>query len=258
MIQAEKRSVAEIRVIDEPVTVVVSLKGWVRALKGHEFEAAGLTFKAGDALYGTFACRSVDTLLVFGSNGRVYTVPVSNLPGGRGDGAPITTLIDLESGTQPAHYVAGHVEQTLLLANTAGFALQAKIGDMLSRQRGGKSFLAVEADAKLLPPVAVLPSHTRVAGLSMAGHLLVFALDEIKLQSNGGRGLTLMDVDAKDPMVSVAAFGDALKVIGLMRGDKPKEDVLSGPALDTHVGKRARKGRKVQGLKRVLRVVSAD
>jgi topoisomerase-4 subunit A len=258
LIQAEKRSVAEIRVIDEPVTVVVSLKGWVRALKGHEFEAAGLTFKAGDALYGTFACRSVDTLLVFGSNGRVYTVPVSNLPGGRGDGAPITTLIDLESGTQPAHYVAGHVEQTLLLANTAGFALQAKIGDMLSRQRGGKSFLAVEADAKLLPPVAVLPLHTRVAGLSMAGHLIVFALDEIKLQSNGGRGLTLMDVDAKDPMVSVAAFADALKMIGLTRGDKPKEELLTGPALDTHVGKRARKGRKVQGLKRVLRVVSAD
>ena len=63
--------------VDEPVTVVVSLKGWVRALKGHELEPSSLAFKAGDALYGTFACRSVDTLLVFGSNGRVYSVPVS-------------------------------------------------------------------------------------------------------------------------------------------------------------------------------------
>ena len=90
--------------VDEPVTVVVSAKGWVRALKGHEVDAATLAFKAGDALYGTFACRSVDTLLVFGSaakgSGRVYSVAVAALPGGRGDGVPITTLIDLEPGTQ--------------------------------------------------------------------------------------------------------------------------------------------------------------
>ncbi len=255
LIQAEKRAVAEIRVVDEPVTVVVSLKGWVRALKGHELEASSLAFKAGDALYGTFACRSVDTLLVFGSNGRAYTVAVSALPGGRGDGAPITTLIDLESGTQPAHYFAGHAEHTLLLTNTAGFGLQAKVGDMLSRQRGGKGFLTLEENARLLPPVAVLPQHKNFAGLSLNGHLLVFALDEVKLQSNGGRGLTLMDVDEKDPMISVAAFADVLKVTGLGRGDKPKDEELSGAELEAHAGKRARKGRKVHGFKKLLRVV---
>jgi len=95
LIQTEKRAVAEIRVVDEPVTVVVSLKGWVRSMKGHEIDAASLVFKAGDGLYGTFACRSVDTLLAFGSNGRVYSVGVSGLPGGRGDGQPITSLIEL-------------------------------------------------------------------------------------------------------------------------------------------------------------------
>ena len=107
LIQEERRVVAEIKVVDEPVTVVVSLKGWVRALKGHEIDPAALAFKAGDALYGCFPCRSVDTLLVFGSNGRVYSVAVAGLPGGRGDGVPITTLIDLEAGTQIAHYWAG-------------------------------------------------------------------------------------------------------------------------------------------------------
>jgi topoisomerase-4 subunit A len=74
--------VAEVKVVDEPVTVVVSLKGWVRALKGHEVDPAALAFKAGDGLYGTFACRSVDTLLVFGSNGRVYSVAVAACPAG--------------------------------------------------------------------------------------------------------------------------------------------------------------------------------
>ena len=80
LIQAEKKAVAEVRVIDEPVTVVVSLKGWVRARQGHGHDPASFAFKAGDGLYGTFECRTVDTLLAFGSNGRVYSVPVSVLP----------------------------------------------------------------------------------------------------------------------------------------------------------------------------------
>jgi len=255
IIQPEKRAVAEVRIVDEPVSVVVSLKGWVRALKGHEIEPSSLGFKAGDALYGVFPCRSVDTLLVFGTNGRVYSVAVSGLPGGRGDGTPITTLVDLESGTQPAHYFAGNAEQTLMLANTAGFGLLAKVGDMLSRQRGGKSFLTLDEPARLLPPVPVLPQHKQFAGLSMSGHLLVFPLDELKLQSNGGRGLTLLDVSDKDPLVSVAAFVESLKVLGLGRGDKPKEDELKNSALAAHVGKRARKGKKVEGFKKAMRVV---
>src|SRR5690606_36690387 len=122
LIQAERRVVAELKVVYEPVTLVVSLKGWVRAIKGHEIDAAALAFKPGDGLYGTFACRSVETLLVFGSaakgSGRVYSVPVASLPGGRGDGQPITSLIDLEPGTQLVHYYAGPADATLLLAST--------------------------------------------------------------------------------------------------------------------------------------------
>jgi topoisomerase-4 subunit A len=256
LIQAERRAVAEVKIIDEPVTVVVSLKGWVRALKGHEIEAAGLQFKAGDGLYGTFQCRSVDTLAVIGSNGRVYSVGVSLLPGGRGDGQPITTLIDLESGTQPAHYVAGSAEQTLLLASTGGFGLLARIGDLLTRQRGGKAFLSLEADEKPLPPVAT--QGAQIACLSLTGRLLVFPLDELKLQSNGGRGLTLIDLDAKDALVSVAVFSQALQVLGSGRGGKPKEELLKNSALAAHVGKRARKGKLIDAAIKPQRVVAAS
>ncbi len=256
LIQAEKRVVAEVRVVDEPVTVVVSLKGWVRALKGHEVDGATLQFKAGDALYGTFACRSVDTLLVFGSGGRVYSVGVNLLPGGRGDGQPITTLIDLESGTQPAHYFAGHAQQTLLLANTGGFGLLARVGDLLSRQRGGKSFLTLEADEKPLPP-SLADGAARVACLTLEGRMLVFGLEELKLQANGGRGLTLIDLDPKDALVSVAAFSDALQVLGTGRGGKPREETLRGTALAPFDGKRARKGRKQDAMPKAMRVVAA-
>ena len=255
LIQEDRRAVAEIKVVDEPVTLVISLKGWVRALKGHEVDPATLAFKAGDALYGSFACRSVDNLLVFGSSGRVYSVATAGLPGGRGDGVPITTLIDLEAGTQIAHYFAGAAATTLLLANTGGFGLLATAADMFGRNRGGKAFLTLDANHRLLPPVPVLPAQTQVACLALDGRLLVFALDELKLQGNGGKGLTLMDVDAKAPLISVATFATTLKVIGSGRAGKPKEEDLKGAALLPHVGKRARKGRKVDGLQKVLRVL---
>ncbi|MFN8865790.1 MAG: DNA topoisomerase IV subunit A [Pseudomonadota bacterium] len=258
LVQEERRAVAEIKVPDEPVTVVVSLKGWVRALKGHEVDAATLQFKPGDALYGTFACRSLDTLLVLGSNGRAYSAAVSGLPGGRGDGQPITTLVDLEAGTQPAHYFAGAADTVLLLAGTGGFGLLARAGDLHGRNRGGKAFLVLEAGEKPLPPAVVAPGHARVACLALDGRLLVFGLDELKLQGNGGRGLTLMDVDARAPLVSACSIGAALRVEGQGRGGKPKDDRLGGPALVAYEGRRARKGRKVEGFPRPMRVVPAS
>jgi topoisomerase-4 subunit A len=256
LIQEEKRAVAEVKIVDEPVTVVVSLKGWVRALKGHEVDAAAQSFKAGDGLYGAFPCRSVDTLYVFGSNGRVYNVAVAVLPGGRGDGQPITSLIELETGTQPAHYFAGSGETTLLLANTGGFGLLARCADLATRQRGGKSFLALEDKEHVLPPAAVATTHAQVACLSLSGRLLVYPLGELKLQPKGGRGLTLMDVDAKDPLLSVASCGDALRVLGTGRGGKAKDELLKGAALAAHVGKRARKGHKVEGILKPLQVLA--
>jgi topoisomerase IV subunit A len=256
LIQEERRAVAEVKVIDEPVTVVVSLKGWVRALKGQDTDASTLQFKPGDALYGAFPCRTVDTLAVLGSDGRAYSVPVSSLPGGRGDGAPITTLIELETGTQPAHYVAGHQEMSLLLAHTGGTGLLAKLGDLVGRNKGGKSFLTLEPGEQVLPPAPLAPSATQVACLAMDGRLLCFPLDDLKLQSKCGRGLTLMDVDGPSPLVSVAVFRDTLTVRGQGRGGKPKEEVLRASALSSYQGKRARKGHKIDGFVRPMQLLA--
>jgi len=255
VLQADKRAVAEVKIVDEPVTVVVSMKGWVRALKGHEIDTSTLAFKAGDALYGAFPCRSVESLVVLGSNGRAYSVAVSLLPGGRGDGTPITTLADFEGGSPPAHYFAGAADTLLLLANTGGFGLLAQAGDLTSRQRAGKTFLSLEAGEHVLPPAIVQATHKRVACLTVSGRLLVFALSDLKRQANGGRGLTLMDVDAKDPLLSVSTCADALTVHGTNRG-KPKDEVLKGAELAGHEGKRARKGHKVHGFKEVARVTA--
>ena len=261
LVQEEKKAVAEVKVVDEPVTVVVSTKGWVRALKGHEVDDTALAFKPGDGLYATYLARTGDVLLVFGTaskgSGRVYSVAVALLPGGRGDGVPITTLIDLEAGTQIAHYFAGAATTTLLLANSGGYGLLALAGDMVGRNRGGKAFLTLDDGDRLLPPVTVAATHKQVACLAADGRLLVYGLDELKLQPGGGRGLTLMDVDSNAPLLSVASLADALKVVGVGRGQKPKEEVFKWAALADHIGKRARKGRVVAGFQKVLKVVAA-
>jgi topoisomerase-4 subunit A len=200
----------------------------------------------------------VETLLVFGSVakgvGRVYSVAVSSLPGGRGDGVPVTSLIDLEPGTTPAHWFAGPADATLLMASSAGFGLLAKAGDMHGRNKSGKAFLTVDAGHSILPPRVLQPGQHQVACLAADGRLLVFPLDELKLQPGGGKGLTLMDVDDKTPLLSVAPMADSVTVIGTGRGDKPREDVVKNSALAGHVGKRARKGKAVDGFKKVLRL----
>ena len=238
--------------VDEPVTVVVSDKGWVRAIKGHELDTAGLAFKPGDALQASFACRSVDTLLVFGTpaegSGRVYSVPVAALPAAtlaRGEGVPLTTLIDLAPGTRPAHCFAGASGVTLLLANGGGFGLLATVADMVGRNKGGRDFLTVADGEALLAPAVVAAGHAQVACLSGDGRLLLFALDELKLQANGGKGLTLMDVDSKAPLIAAITCGDGLRVLGTGRGGKPRDEGLKGVGLARHVGKRARKGQRV-------------
>ncbi|MFX1682019.1 DNA topoisomerase IV subunit A [Mitsuaria sp. CC2] len=264
-IKEDKRAVAEVRIVDEPVTVVVSLKGWVRALKGHEVDPAALAFKSGDSLYGVFPCRSVDPLVVLGTNGRAYSVPVSALPGGRGDGQPITTLIELESGTQIAHYYAAAATQKLLLAGTGGFGLVAEVGDLVGRQKAGKSFLSLEGEERPLPP-SVVPAGAaaakgeagavQVACLTMAGRLLTFAIDELKHQPKGGRGLTLIDLDAKDALVSIAAFTNLLMVSGTVRGGKAKEEPLRNAALAAYAGKRAKKGKACDVMTKPMRVTA--
>jgi len=244
--EAEKASVEQ-KVLDEPVTVVISQKGWVRARAGHGHDPAQFAFKAGDGLYGTYECRTVDTLLAFGSNGRVYSVPVSALPGARGDGVPITTLIELASSTRLLHYFAGPADSLLLLASTAGYGFTAKAGDMVSRIKAGKAFVTLDDGDEPIVPRLVQANASAIACLSEKGKLLVFGLDEIKTLSGGGRGVILMELETDEKLVSALPISErGVVVSGTGRGGKPQELVLNGAALAPHFGKRARKGKVLE------------
>jgi topoisomerase-4 subunit A len=259
LIQTEKKAVLEVKVVDEPVTVVVSQKGWVRTRTGHGHEASSFAFKAGDGLYGTFECRSVDTLLVFGSNGRIYSVAVSLLPGGRGDGQPVTTLLELESGTQLLYYFAGPASATLLLSSTAGYGFMATVDNMVSRQKAGKAFVTCnEGESQCCPslvsgahgrvavagtPATMVAPATHVACASAGGRILTFEITELKSMANGGRGLMLIDLEAKDTLAGAAAYTRSIRIEGIGRGGKEREETLEIRSLNNARAARARKGK---------------
>ena len=258
LIQAEKKAVLEIKVVDEPVTVVVSQMGWVRAQKGWVKERNGdaastpvaapeYSFKSGDSLYGAFECRTVDTLLVFGNQGRVYSVPVALLPGARGDGQPITTLIELGAGTKVAHYFAGAAQAQLLLSSSAGYGFLATVGDMVSRQKAGKAFITCnEGDTVCCPSPANVPPGTQathVACASTGGRILTFEISELKSMSGGGRGLMLIDLEDKDRLAGAAAYTRSVKIEGIGRGGKARDETLEIRSLNNARAVRGRKGK---------------
>ena len=247
LIQEDKRAIAEAKVIDEPVTVIVSQKGWVRVRQGHEHDTQQFSFKSGDTLYATYECRTVDVMQGFGSDGRVYTVPVSELPGARGDGAPLTSFVNLAAGSQMVAYYAGQLDDLVLISTRAGNGFLANVADMLTRNKAGKSFIGIDSkfstgDAPL-GASKVRPGMKQVACLSESARLLVFPLDELKRLPTGGKGVILMGLDDKERLASAIAVGpDGATYSGAGRAGKPSELSLDSKTLKSFAGNRARKG----------------
>ncbi len=251
IIQEDKRAIAETKVVDEPVTVIVSQKGWVRVRQGHEHDPSQFSFKAGDGMYGTFECRTVDLMQGFGSDGRVYTVPVSELPGARGDGSPLTSFVNLAAGSQMVAYYAGHADDLVLISTRAGNGFLANVSDMMTRNKAGKAFVGVDAkfpsgDAPL-GAAKVSVGMKQVACLSESAKLLVFPLDELKRLPAGGKGVILMGLDGKETLASAITVGaEGATYSGAGRAGKPTELNLDAKTLKTFVGNRARKGHFVE------------
>ena len=244
LIEEAGKSVVTQTVVDEPVTVIFSEKGWVRARSGHGHDATLFTFKEGDGLYGAFECRTVDHAILIGSSGRVYSVAVGALPGARGDGVPVTTLIDLGAGTRIVHMLAGSAEQTALLAASNGYGFVCRIADMLSRTKGGKVFLKMDTAHEPVRPAVIAAGAVRVAAMGTGQRLLVFKLDEVNALAGGGRGVILQELDLKEKLLAVAVFGAAgLLVEGAGRGGKEFNISLEVRALKPYEAKRARKGK---------------
>jgi topoisomerase-4 subunit A len=172
---------------------------------------------------------------------------VSQLPSARGDGAPITTFVELEPGTRCEHVLAAAADTGVLLSTRGGLGFLCRAGDLVGRTRQGKSFLSVDAGDEPIRPSLVSAEMAQVLCVSGGGRALVLALDEIKTLRNGGRGVILMGLDPKEQLCQALAFGAAGAIVeGTGRGGKAIRREMSARELGGYAGARARKGRLLE------------
>ncbi|MDZ4200877.1 MAG: DNA topoisomerase IV subunit A [Gallionella sp.] len=246
LIKEEERSALVAPVVDEPVTVILSNKHWVRSRQGHGLDLSSTAFKDGDGLLAKFECRTTDHCIVICDNGRVCSIPVAQLPSGRGDGAPLATFIELAPGAKIAHALCGNAAQHVLIATAAGYGFYCTLADMLGRNKAGKQFISVDKEA-ILPPFPFTPTEqSLVAAVSSGGRLLVFLLTELKRLSGGGKGVILMGLADRDELAATSVINQPEVKISGMSGAREQVIKLSGATLHEYFGKRARGGKPLQ------------
>ena len=242
LIEAVAPTVVNRAVPDEPITISVSRHGWMRSRQGHGLDVAQFAYKAGDAALAVLETRSVNPIVVLDSKGRAYTIRASDVPGGRSDGVPVTTLIEVQAGAKVAQAISAVPEQKFLVAGTGGYGFIVAMQDMVSRVKAGKAFMALEDDEEPLAPVPVSAGLDHVAALSANGRLLVFPIEEMR-EVPKGRGVIIMGLDRGEKLIAVALASSSKVVVhGTNRVGKLTPVVIEGDALVKYLLHRARKG----------------
>jgi len=178
---------AEAMIEKEPITVVLSEKGWIRSIKGHNTEAAGLTFKEGDRLKCFVRAQTTDTLLLFATNGRFYSLTADKLPGGRGHGEPFRLMVDIEDAGDSVDLFVYEPGRKLLVASTSGHGFIVAEDEVVAMTRKGKQILNVKGDeAAVVAPV----DGDSVAVIGDNRKLLLFPLKELP-EMPRGKGVRL-------------------------------------------------------------------
>ena len=254
LIEAAEKAAVEARQVEEPVTVIISAKGWVRSRQGHGHDARQFNFKTGDELAGAHEVKTTDQLYALASNGRVYSIPVAGLPSARGDGVPVTSFVELEAGSQILHAFAASADAGVLLATEKGFGLTCVAGDWQSRMKAGKHFLTLEEGDVPLPPVLFDASRTDANVVCLSdgqgggdkGRVLAYPVSEVKTLHKGGRGVTLMGLEKKEKLRQVIVAADTgLVVTGTGRMAKPQSRTMSTREIAANAGTRGRKGKQL-------------
>jgi topoisomerase IV subunit A len=242
LIKTAERAQVERTVVEEPITVILSQKGWIRARTGHGLDVSQLSFKDGDALLQTLECKTTDPVIVLAASGKSFTLEAANIPAGRGDGAPVNTLVNASSD-DIVWMASGDLGRELLMNSSAGLGFLCKLGDLVTKTRQGKDFMKLEEGARAQKPAVIPGNLSLVAALSADARLLVFPLEEIPVRPNGGVGVQLIALPEKVSLASVALTdGKSLVVSGVKRKNRAV-DTLDAKQLAEHRGKRAQRGK---------------
>lgn len=262
--RAEAQAFSETELLSvDPITVVISDKGWIRAAKGHDIDPAALSYKAGDSFKFAITGRTNQNVILLDSTGRSYSLSAHNLPSARGQGEPLSGRINPPSGATFEGALMGNDDQRVLLASDAGYGFVATLGDLISKNKAGKSLLTLPEGARVLPPQLLLndPAQTLIAAVSNDGRLLVFPVTELPELARG-KGNKIINIPSakvktrEEYVIAVSVIGPG-QLLTLVSGKR--HITLKASDLDHYRGERGRRGNKLpRGFQKVDQVEVTD
>ncbi|MCS4534021.1 DNA topoisomerase IV subunit A [Neisseria montereyensis] len=260
LVEAAERATLTQTTADEPVTLILSEKGWIRSRAGHHLDLSQTTFKEGDGLKQVLEGRTVWPVVILDSHGRTYTLDAAEIPGGRGDGVPVSSLIELQNGAEVTAMMTGLPDQHYLLGNSGGYGFIAKLGDMNSRIKAGKNVMTLKAGEKTLPPVPVysvslINPDCKVLLASDDHRLLAFSIGELEVREKG-RGLQMISLSdgARLEHLTVSTSPEFIAESVGKRGAEHKERLR----MQDISNKRGRKGKLLDISGRLKALYGAD
>jgi len=232
----------------EPITVVLSQRGWVRAGKGHEVDPLSLNYKSGDEYQSSARGRTNGTAMFLDTTGRVYCVPAHGFPSARGLGEPISGRLKPPDGSQFVSVMMGDDADRYLFSTSAGYGFVSPLGPLVGRNKAGKAVISVPAGAVVLPAVKITDSKTDiVAAISDSGSMLTFPVTELP-ELNRGKGNKIFNIPGKkfkageESMLALAVVPEKGK-LKIHAGQR--HTTIKYNELDAYAGARGQRGRKL-------------
>lgn len=240
----------------EPMTVILSTRGWIRAAKGHDFDVSGLTFKAGDSLKAALPGRSNQLIAFIDSTGRSYSTAIHTLPSARSSGEPLTSRFNPPAGANFEGMITGDPEQSILVSADAGYGFITQLSELFSKNRNGKALLKLSPHGQVLPLLMVNQiDFNYIALASNTGYLLIIAAQELPILARG-KGNKMMQIPSKklelrEEFISkIAILPSKNSKLTLISGKK--QFILKGSDLANYIGKRGQRGHKLpRGLQKL-------
>ena len=239
----------------EPMTVILSTRGWIRAAKGHDFDVSGLTFKAGDSLKATVLGHSNQLIVFIDSTGRSYSTSIYTLPSARSSGEPLTSRFNPPSGANFEGMITGDPEQSVLVSADAGYGFITQLSELYSKNRNGKAMLKLSPHAHVLSLLTVNIDSSYIALVTNTGYLLIISAQELPILARG-KGNKMMQIPPKklelreefiSKIVILPTKNSKLKLIS-----GKKQLTLKGSDLANYIGKRGQRGHKLpRGLQKL-------
>ncbi len=239
---------------NEPLTIVMSQKGWIRAAKGHEIDVHSLSYRSGDKFLDSTKGRSTQPAFVMDSTGRVYTISTHDLPSARSQGEPLTGRLKPPTGSLFTHLLSGQLDDWFVLVSSAGYGFRVQLKNIQSKNKAGKAVITLPAGTKALAPVAIKNDTDLIAVVTLQGRLLIFPVSELPALAKG-KGVKLIQIPpaqlkaGEDQVISVAVFPEA-GAVKILSGKRHL--TIKGNDIEAYSGARAKRGNALpRGFQRV-------